>query len=80
MKNQMRILTNFLAIFLLILNGNVYSQTKNPPIDKILSPYFLLDSADPATDQLPLKSTSAKVNIAGVIADVKITQVYKNEG
>jgi Ca-activated chloride channel family protein len=31
-------------------------------------------------DQLPLKSTSAKVSIAGVIADVKVTQVYKNEG
>ena len=31
-------------------------------------------------DQLPLKSTSANVNIAGVIADVTVTQVYKNEG
>lgn len=31
-------------------------------------------------DQLPLKSTSANVNIAGVIADVTIAQIYKNEG
>jgi Ca-activated chloride channel family protein len=37
-------------------------------------------SDDPTVDQLPLKSTSAKVNIAGVIADVTVTQVYKNEG
>lgn len=48
--------------------------------DKTLSPYFLVQSDDPQTDRLPLKSTSASVNIAGVIADVTITQVYKNEG
>ncbi|MEL6924806.1 MAG: VIT domain-containing protein, partial [Bacteroidota bacterium] len=45
-----------------------------------LSPYFLVQSDHPSADQLPLKSTSAKVDIAGVIADVKIQQVYKNEG
>lgn len=44
-----------------------------------LSPYFFVPG-DSALDQLPLKSTSAKVAIAGVIADVKVTQVYKNTG
>ena len=48
--------------------------------DKTLSPYFFVKSDDPEVDQLPLKETSAIVNIAGVIADVRITQVYKNEG
>jgi len=48
--------------------------------DKTLSPYFFVQSDDSSTDRLPLKETSANVNIAGVIADVKITQVYKNEG
>lgn len=48
--------------------------------DKTLSPYFIVLSDDPSVDQLPLKSTSADVNIAGVIADVEITQVYKNNG
>lgn len=48
--------------------------------DKTLSPYFYVKSDDPETDRLPLKSTSAKVNISGVIADVIVTQVYKNEG
>ncbi len=48
--------------------------------DKTLSPFFFVKSDNPEVDQLPLKSTSAKVNIAGVIADVKVTQVYKNEG
>jgi Ca-activated chloride channel family protein len=48
--------------------------------DKTLSPYFLVKSDDPTLDQLPLKSTSALVNISGVISDVQVTQVYKNEG
>ncbi len=48
--------------------------------DATLSPYFWVQSGDATVDRLPLKSTSAKVAIAGVIADVKVTQVYKNEG
>jgi Ca-activated chloride channel family protein len=48
--------------------------------DRTQSPYFYIPSEDPSTDQLPLKSTSAEVQITGVIADVRITQVYKNEG
>ena len=48
--------------------------------DRTLSPYFFIKSDDPSVDRLPLKSTSAEVNIAGVIADVQVTQVYKNEG
>ncbi|MBL0210273.1 MAG: VWA domain-containing protein [Holophagaceae bacterium] len=48
--------------------------------DKTLSPYFFVNSEDPSTEQLPLKSTSVKVEVAGVIADVRVTQVYKNQG
>ncbi len=48
--------------------------------NKTLSPYFFIKSDDPSVDQMPLQSTSAQVNIAGVIADVRVTQVYKNEG
>ena len=48
--------------------------------DRTLSPYFFVQSEDPTVDQLPLKATSADIDIAGVIADVKVTQVYKNEG
>jgi Ca-activated chloride channel family protein len=50
------------------------------PADKTLSPYFFVKSEDPTVDQLPLQSTSVQVDIAGVIADVKVTQIYKNEG
>ncbi len=47
---------------------------------KAESPYFQVDSNDPSTDRLPLKSTSVDVHIAGVIADVTVTQHYRNEG
>ena len=50
------------------------------PEDKTLSPYFAVKSDDPTTDRLPLLSTTAAVDIAGVIADVHVTQVYKNDG
>ncbi len=47
---------------------------------KTLSPYFFIKSDDASVDQLPLKSTSADVKVVGVIADVLVTQIYKNEG
>lgn len=48
--------------------------------DKTLSPYFFVQGSDENTEALPLKYTSADVNIAGVIADVKVTQEYMNKG
>ena len=48
--------------------------------DRTLSPYFFVHGDNALEDRLPLKSTSATVTIAGVIADVLVTQVYKNDG
>jgi Ca-activated chloride channel family protein len=79
----MRNLRNVLAVMLLggfVLScTEVYGQFETDET-KTLSPYFLVKSDDPELDQLPLKSTFAQVSISGVIADVQITQVYKNEG
>ncbi len=50
------------------------------PEQKTLSPYFLVENGDPAIDRLPLAETKAQVHIAGVIADVLVTQVYTNQG
>ncbi len=47
---------------------------------KTLSPYFVVLSQNPETDRLPLRSTTADVNIVGVIADVTIQQTYVNAG
>ena len=44
------------------------------------SPYFFVKSDDPALDALPLKGTEVDVKISGVIADVTVTQTYRNEG
>jgi len=48
--------------------------------EKVLSPYFFVQSEDPTLDPFPLLETKAKVDIAGVIAEIELTQVYKNEG
>ena len=44
------------------------------------SPYFYVKSDDPTVDRLPLKGTEVNVHISGVIADVTVTQHYRNEG
>jgi Ca-activated chloride channel homolog len=48
--------------------------------EKVLSPYFFVQSKDPSLDPFPLLETKAKVAIAGVIAEIELTQVYKSEG
>jgi Ca-activated chloride channel family protein len=47
--------------------------------DKTLSPYFFV-KGDPNLDQLPLKDTKVDIAVSGVIADVKVSQTYRNEG
>ncbi len=70
------------AVFILFSTvfGKAMPAPQGESDDKTLSPYFFVKSDDSTVDQLPLKSTSANVNIAGVIADVTVAQVYKNEG
>ena len=70
--------TKLLMLCLVVAGLAIAGET--PGEDKTLSPYFLVKSDAPGTDQLPLLSTSADVSIAGVIADVRVTQVYKNDG
>ena len=48
--------------------------------DRTLSPYFFVHSDDPSVDKLPLKDTQVDIAVAGVIADVKVTQRYRNDG
>jgi len=65
------------VLILILMTCLAYAEDTE---DRTLSPYFFVKSDDPETDRLPLKSTMADVSIAGVIADVKVTQVYRNEG
>ncbi len=68
------LLLNILLLFSISALAQENQNTKGE------SPYFYVISSDPSTDQLPLKNARATVNIAGVIADVTITQEYTNEG
>ncbi|SCK06034.1 Ca-activated chloride channel family protein [Variovorax sp. HW608] len=67
--------------FALLLARPVHAQEEAPgPRLKTESPYFFVKSDDPEVDRLPLKGTEVDVKISGVIADVTVTQTYRNEG
>ena len=79
MKKKTGIWLSLIFIVFLMASPRALAQPESDE-DKNLSPYFFVKSDDPGLDQLPLKSTSAHARISGVIADVVVTQVYKNEG
>ena len=54
------------------------SAAGEPPAS--LSPYFFVEGADSGVDRLPLKATSADIQLNGLLASVRLSQVYRNEG
>ena len=74
-----RVFLPFFVAVLMLLATTAQGQPREEA-NKTLSPYFFVKSDDPSVDQLPLKSSSADVKVIGVIADVAVRQVYKNEG
>jgi Ca-activated chloride channel family protein len=56
------------------------ARAREAPPEKTLSPYFFVENGDASVDRFPLESTQVEVTIAGVIADVSVTQTYTNEG
>jgi Ca-activated chloride channel family protein len=77
MKRSCKAVFLILGLALLVALPGAAADT-NP--DRTLSPYFFIENGDPTVDRLPLKETRVDVQIAGVIADVVVTQVYSNEG
>lgn len=76
-KNKLRWvgIAPFLLLYISMSMANVAEK------DKTLSPYFkVIGENRGETESLPLQETSAQVEIAGVIADVKVRQVYQNRG
>ena len=65
-----------LALFL----APALAAAGSDPDDKTLSPYFFIEGGDPAVDRMPLEKTAVTVAISGVIADIKVHQIYKNDG
>jgi Ca-activated chloride channel family protein len=72
------------AAFAMLLAGPPAGAGETPggaPGDEgAQSPYFAIDAADPSVDRLPLKATRADVTLLGPIAEVTVTQHYRNEG
>ena len=66
-----------IAVAVVFTSG--YAQQQEDNADKTLAPYFVV-KGDPSVDQLPLKDTRVEISVAGVIADVKVRQIYRNEG
>lgn len=48
--------------------------------EKTLSPYFFVESPIEGAEAFPLESTRVAASIAGVIAEVTVTQTYRNDG
>lgn len=67
------------SLVLLALTIGFSSASAQTPEDKTLAPYFVV-KGDPNVDHLPLKDTHVDIAVSGVIADVKVVQVYRNEG
>lgn len=70
----------FLMMSMLFLCLTSAGAQQHADEDKTLSPYFVVISENPETDNLPLKETSVKTDIVGMIADVTVRQVYVNSG
>lgn len=48
--------------------------------ERTLAPHFLMLGERADSDSLPLKSTSVRARLSGIIADVEIVQTYANTG
>lgn len=77
MKANKRIIARVMFLVVLLMTAVAAAEES---ADKTLSPYFFVKGQDTGIDAVALKSTTVDANIAGVIADVTVQQVYKNEG
>jgi Ca-activated chloride channel family protein len=72
----------FAIIFLIVslLTTSIYAQkSESTKEEDSSSPYFLVQG-ESDVESFPLLETKADVKIAGVTAEVELTQVYKNDG
>ena len=81
-NNILQYVPPFILLLLVTAFVSLTASSQTPVearADKTLSPYFFV-KGDPKVDQLPLKDTHVDINVSGVIADVRVTQTYRNEG
>jgi Ca-activated chloride channel family protein len=71
-------LRNVFLVLFTITSVSILTAAQTPE-DKTLAPYFFVQG-DPNVDHLPLKDTRVEIAVSGVIADVRVVQIYRNEG
>ena len=75
-----RVLIVIFFIIFGLLTLPIYAQLNETTEEKdASSPYFLVQG-ETDVESFPLLETKANVNIAGVIAEIELIQVYKNDG
>lgn len=80
--NMKKLILLFFSL-LLIMTAPVLSvraETNGEEEDVTMAPYFLVVSEDTSVDCFPLKETDVTANINGAIAEIFVTQTYRNEG
>jgi Ca-activated chloride channel family protein len=81
MKRRSLSLVRVVVSMLGLFAARVAAADVDPvPADRTESAYFLVTSDGAGTDALPLKESRADIQVAGVIAQVRVTQVYRNQG
>ena len=68
------------GILLFISCNLANAQESEQQANKTLSPYFVVISDNPETDNLPLKENTVKADIISAIADVNVRQTFVNNG
>ncbi len=71
----MKLIVIILAVLMTI---GLQAQERHTDVNQ--SPYFQVISENTEVENFPLLKTNTEVNITGPIADVKVTQTYKNGG
>ncbi|MEO0226004.1 MAG: VIT domain-containing protein [candidate division WOR-3 bacterium] len=79
MTNRLISLILPIVLFLILPDRIVPAAQPGEGDREGLSPYFLVEG-DPKVERFPLLKNDVKVNIAGVVAEIELTQVYKNDG
>jgi Ca-activated chloride channel family protein len=75
-----RVLIMMFFLIMSLFTTSIYAQSIETTEEKdASSPYFLVQG-ESGVESFPLLETRAEVNIAGVIAEIELTQVYKNDG
>lgn len=71
------------CLLLLAVSGLAPARAAAAPdrdATRSLSPYFVVDGGEPGVETLPLAATQVDATLNGVIADVRVTQTYRNTG